>query len=52
MAEFSSHAPGTFSWVELSTTDQKGGVSFYRGLFGWEVNEQPMGPGETYSMFQ
>ena len=22
MAEFSSHAPGTFSWAELATTDQ------------------------------
>lgn len=52
MAEFTSHAPGTFSWPELSTTDQKGGVAFYRGLFGWDLNEQPMGPGETYSMFQ
>ena len=52
MAEFTSHAPGTFSWPELATTDQKGGVTFYRQLFGWDVNEQPIGPTETYSMFQ
>lgn len=52
MAEFSSHTPGTFSWVELVTTDQKAGVAFYRALFGWEVNEQPIGPNEVYSMFQ
>jgi len=51
VTEFSSHTPGTFSWVELSTSDQKGGVAFYKALFGWDVNEQPMGPGETYSMF-
>lgn len=51
MAEFSSHAPGTFSWIELATTDQKAGVAFYRALFGWDVNEQPIGPNETYSMF-
>jgi predicted enzyme related to lactoylglutathione lyase len=51
MAEFSSHAPGTISWAELATTDQKAGVAFYRALFGWDVSEQPMGPGETYSMF-
>ena len=51
MAEFSSHVPGTFSWVELATTDQKAGVAFYRALFGWDVNEQPIGPTETYSMF-
>jgi uncharacterized protein len=44
--------PGTFCWPELSTTDQKGGVAFYRNLFGWDLNEQPMGSGETYSMFQ
>jgi predicted enzyme related to lactoylglutathione lyase len=52
MADFSSHAPGTFSWVELATSDQSAGVAFYKALFGWSVNEQPMGPGETYSMFQ
>jgi predicted enzyme related to lactoylglutathione lyase len=51
VAEFSSHAPGTFSWVELATTDQKAGIAFYRALFGWDVNEQPIGPTEVYSMF-
>ena len=52
MAEFTSHAAGTFSWPELATTDQKAGVAFYRALFGWDVNEQPIGPTEVYSMFQ
>jgi predicted enzyme related to lactoylglutathione lyase len=51
VTEFSSHVPGTFSWVELATTDQKAGVAFYRALFGWDVNEQPMGPDGIYSMF-
>src|SRR5258708_6124729 len=51
MPEFSSHAPGTFCWPELSTTDQKSAVAFYGTLFGWDVVESPMGPGETYSMF-
>ena len=51
MAEFSSHTPGTFSWVELATTDQKAGVAFYRTLFDWDVNEQPIGSNEVYSMF-
>ena len=50
MAEFTSHVPGTFSWPELSTTDQKAAVDFYRAIFGWDVNEQPIGPAETYSM--
>ena len=52
MADFASHTPGTFSWPELATTDQKAAVEFYRALFGWDLNEQPMGPTETYSMFQ
>jgi predicted enzyme related to lactoylglutathione lyase len=52
VAELTSHTPGTFSWPELSTTDQKGAVAFYRGLFGWDLNEQPMGPGDVYSIFQ
>jgi predicted enzyme related to lactoylglutathione lyase len=52
MAEVTSHSPGSFSWPELSTTDQKGAVAFYRQLFGWDVNEQPIGPTETYSLFQ
>ena len=34
MAEYSSHAPGSFSWVELMTSDPKAGVAFYRALFG------------------
>jgi predicted enzyme related to lactoylglutathione lyase len=51
MAEFSSHVPGTFSWPELATTDQKAGIAFYRALFGWDVNEVPISPPETYSMF-
>lgn len=49
--EFTSHVPGTFSWVELSTTDQKAGVAFYRALFDWGVNEIPLGPDQVYSMF-
>lgn len=52
MAEFTSHQPGAFSWAELSTTDQKGAVDFYRRILGWDVSEQPMGPGEVYSIFQ
>ena len=52
MAEFSTHNPGTFTWPELVTTDQKAGVTFYRALFGWDVHENPMGPTETYSLFR
>ena len=52
MAEFSSHAPGTFSWTELSTSDRKAGVAFYGALFGWESNDLPTGPrpDDVYTM--
>jgi uncharacterized protein len=49
--DIDKHPAGAFSWPELATTDQKGGVAFYRSLFGWDVKEAPLGPGETYSMF-
>jgi len=52
MPDVETLPPGSFCWPELATTDQKAAVNFYRNLFGWDVNDQPMGPGETYSMFQ
>ncbi len=52
MPEYSAHPPGTFCWPELATTDQNAAVAFYRALFGWDVNDIPLGPGETYSMLQ
>jgi predicted enzyme related to lactoylglutathione lyase len=51
MGERTSFEPGTWSWVELSTTDVDAAKQFYRGLFGWDAedNEIPDGGG-TYSM--
>jgi len=34
MGERSEHAPGTFSWADLSTTDTDGAKAFYTTLFG------------------
>jgi len=51
MAEFTAHAPGAFSWVELATTDPKAAVAFYRDLFGWDVVEHDMGPNGVYTIF-
>ena len=51
MAEYTSHVPGSFSWVELSTSDPKAGVAFYRALFGWDVVEHDMGPNGVYTIF-
>jgi predicted enzyme related to lactoylglutathione lyase len=44
-----SHEPGTFSWVDLATTDATGAKAFYRGLFGWEAVDMPAVAG-TYTM--
>ena len=52
MAERTEYTPGTFCWVDLSTTDQDGAKRFYSGLFGWEANDQPVGDGVVYSMMQ
>ncbi len=50
--EVSKHTPGTFCWVELSTTDQSGAKKFYSELFGWGINDMPMGPDSFYTMLQ
>ncbi len=50
MPEVTSHAPGTPSWCELSTTDEAGALSFYSALFGWEDEANEMGPNWYYHM--
>lgn len=44
--------PGSFCWVELMTSDASAAKTFYTRLFGWGVNELPMGEGQFYSMMQ
>jgi uncharacterized protein len=46
------YAPGTPSWIELSSPDTDASVAFYRELMGWSATEP--GPAETggYRMFQ
>jgi predicted enzyme related to lactoylglutathione lyase len=52
MAEFTEYAPGTFCWIELATTDAAAARDFYTNLFGWEINDIPMGPEMVYTMLQ
>jgi uncharacterized protein len=52
MGERTSYPPGTFSWVDLQTTDQEAAKSFYGELLGWSYEEIPIGDGSTYSMAQ
>ena len=52
MADVDTLPPGSFCWPELATSDQKAGSAFYRGLFGWDVHDEDMGPAGTYTMFR
>jgi uncharacterized protein len=51
MGTRTEHAPGTFSWVDLTTPDAAASKQFYGGLFGWEYEDTEMpGGGGIYSM--
>ena len=52
MPEVTSHAPGSFCWIELGTNDPDGAKSFYTGLFGWEAEDTPAGPDMVYTMLR
>jgi predicted enzyme related to lactoylglutathione lyase len=42
MPRRTSYQPGTFCWVDLSTTDLDAAKRFYGELFGWDTRDQPM----------
>lgn len=51
MGKRTEHTPGTFSWVDLTTSDAAGAKEFYGSLFGWGFEDSEMpGGGGTYSM--
>ena len=50
MGERTQYAPGTFSWTDLSTTDQDAAKAFYAGLFGWQAMDMPVDENTLYSM--
>jgi uncharacterized protein len=50
MGERTSYPPGTFSWVDLQTSDQDAAKAFYASLLGWEYDDLPVGDGAIYSM--
>ncbi len=51
MPNIDKHPIGDFCWIELATTDQTAAKKFYESLFGWNVNDFPMGPNDFYTMF-
>jgi uncharacterized protein len=52
MGERTKYSPGTFSWTDLTTTDQDAAKQFYGRLFGWTAVDYPVGEGVVYSMMQ
>ncbi len=50
MGERTQYTPGTFSWTDLTTTDQDAAKKFYGELFGWEVTDYPVPGNGVYSM--
>ena len=42
---------GAFSWFELMTSDATAAKDFYTKLFGWKIEDMPMGEG-TYSVIK
>jgi predicted enzyme related to lactoylglutathione lyase len=50
MQETPQYAPGTFCWVELATTDTEAAKKFYSELFGWTIEDRPVGPDMVYTM--
>ena len=49
MGQRSSYAPGTFSWVDLATTDAGAATAFYTVLFGWDTEDTDAGGGAVYT---
>jgi|SRR5215211_6025957 predicted enzyme related to lactoylglutathione lyase len=49
MGKRQAYEPGTFCWVDLSTTDAEGAKAFYGDLLGWEFRDDKI-PGGVYTM--
>jgi uncharacterized protein len=52
MATRTEYAHGEFCWADLSTTNPEAAKRFYGGLFGWQFEDMPAGPGMTYTMWK
>ena len=50
MGKRTEYEPGTFSWIDLGTTDPKDAKRFYTELFGWEADDRPVPDSPPYSM--
>jgi predicted enzyme related to lactoylglutathione lyase len=46
------HAPGTFCWVELMTSDPAGAKTFYETIMGWKTVDHSVPDGAAYTMIK
>jgi len=51
MPAFTTYTPGTFCWIDTSSTDAEASRAFYTGLFGWTSEDNPTPDGGTYTMY-
>jgi uncharacterized protein len=52
MPNIERFAPGEFCWIELATSNQSAGKSFYTALFGWTARDIPIGGDQIYSLLE
>ncbi|HET7462219.1 MAG TPA: VOC family protein [Longimicrobium sp.] len=54
MTSPTTHAPGTFCWLDLGAHDPQAARRFYTALFGWEADDNQYGPaeGDVYTMYR
>jgi predicted enzyme related to lactoylglutathione lyase len=52
MQESPDYKPGSFCWVELGTTDAGAAKNFYKELFGWDYEDESMGPAGVYTIIK
>jgi predicted enzyme related to lactoylglutathione lyase len=50
MGKRTSYPVGTFSWVDLATSDVAAAKSFYTSILGWEYEDRGAGGGVVYTM--
>src|SRR6058998_855112 len=51
MTDFTSHLPGTPSWVDIGSPDTAATAAFYGGLFGWTAEMSPDADAGGYGIF-
>lgn len=52
MGARTGYPEGTFSWVDLATTDPEAATAFYGTLFDWTPDERRMADGRAYTVLR